>query len=163
MLYAVKKIKKKIGSVSEGNIVVKETCAHAALTGCPNLVRYFGCWLDDGHLHIQTELCDLGTLDRFVVSSTGTIMGSVGKFTEGGAGIATGVCVGCVDGGSNTILTSAEAVTCGGLVSQRGPISDAFAWLVLKSVADALRFMHKRGTGIGGNFIGFVVVTLYMQ
>ena len=30
------------------------------------MIRYYGCWLDDGHLHIQTEYCDMGSMDCFV-------------------------------------------------------------------------------------------------
>jgi hypothetical protein len=72
-LYAVKKINKKICSESEGNLVVKESCALAALTGCPHLIRYFGCWIDDGHLHIQTEYCNKGSLDRFITPHRGIL------------------------------------------------------------------------------------------
>ena len=67
ILYAVKRIKKKIGSESEGRLVIKESCAHAALGSCPSLIQYFGCWMDDGHLHIQTEYCDRGSMDCFVI------------------------------------------------------------------------------------------------
>jgi hypothetical protein len=69
MFYAVKRIKKKISSESEGRLVVKESCALASLISCPYMIRYFGCWIDDGHLHIQTEYCDKGSMDCFVVNS----------------------------------------------------------------------------------------------
>jgi hypothetical protein len=69
MLYAVKRIKKKISSESEGRLVVKESCALASLMSCPFMIRYFGCWIDDGHLHIQTEYCDKGSMDCFVLNS----------------------------------------------------------------------------------------------
>ena len=65
-LYAVKKISKRIVSEREGTLFIREPCALASLTGCPNLLRYFGCWIDDGHLYIQTEFCDKGSLDCFV-------------------------------------------------------------------------------------------------
>ena len=65
-LYAVKKISKRILSESEGTLFIREPCALASLSGCPNLLRYFGCWIDDGHLHIQTEFCDKGSMDCFV-------------------------------------------------------------------------------------------------
>ena len=54
MLYAIKRIVKTIMSDKEGKLVIREACAHAALVGCPHMIQYFGCWLDDGHLHIQT-------------------------------------------------------------------------------------------------------------
>ena len=69
MLYAVKRIKKKISSESEGRLVVKESCALASLMSCPFMIRYFGCWIDDGHLYIQTEYCDKGSMDCFVLES----------------------------------------------------------------------------------------------
>ena len=67
--YAVKRIKKKISSENEGKLIVRESCALASLMNCPYMVRYFGCWIDNGHLHIQTEYCDKGSLDCFVMST----------------------------------------------------------------------------------------------
>lgn len=32
--------------------------------GCPNIVRYFSSWFEDGRLHIQTELCECSLRDR---------------------------------------------------------------------------------------------------
>ena len=75
VVYAVKRIKRKINSENEGRLVIRESCAHAALAGCPNMIQYFGCWLDDGHLHIQTEYCDRGSMDCFV-SGSGSRCGS---------------------------------------------------------------------------------------
>jgi len=31
---------------------------------CPNIVRYFSSWFEDGRLHIQTELCECSLRDR---------------------------------------------------------------------------------------------------
>ena len=67
-LYAVKRVKKKISSENEGKLIVRESCALASLMNCPYMVRYFGCWIDNGHLHIQTEYCDKGSLDCYVMS-----------------------------------------------------------------------------------------------
>ena len=36
------------------------------LQGCPQIIRYFGCWLDNHHLYIKTELCHLGTLEDLI-------------------------------------------------------------------------------------------------
>lgn len=69
ILYAVKKIKNQAMGEGEVRVVAKEVCALAALQGCPNIVQYFGSWIEDGHLYIQTELCGLGTLDIFVMST----------------------------------------------------------------------------------------------
>ena len=45
---------------------MKEVCAHSALQGCPQVVQYFSCWIDDGQLHIQTEHFSLGNLDCLI-------------------------------------------------------------------------------------------------
>ena len=65
MLYAIKRIVKTIMSDKEGKLVIREACAHAALVGCPHMIQYFGCWLDDGHLHIQTGRANLLVLRPF--------------------------------------------------------------------------------------------------
>ena len=46
--------------------MVREACALAVLQGCPQIIRYFGCWLDNHHLYIKTELCHLGTLEDLI-------------------------------------------------------------------------------------------------
>lgn len=35
-----------------------------AVEGCPNIVRYYSSWVEDGRLHIQTELCECSLRDR---------------------------------------------------------------------------------------------------
>lgn len=49
-----------------GALLVREACALAVLQGCPQIIRYFGCWLDNHHLYIKTELCHLGTLEDLI-------------------------------------------------------------------------------------------------
>jgi len=64
-LYAVK----KTTQISQGNREEKlrEVFALASVSvesaACPNIVRYFSSWLEDGHLHIQTELCECSLRD----------------------------------------------------------------------------------------------------
>jgi len=65
-MYAVKRLKSKATNVSMWKLQAREACAHAVLTGCPFLVQYFGCWLDDKFLHIQTELCTFGSLESLL-------------------------------------------------------------------------------------------------
>lgn len=65
-LYAVKKLKSRIHSETEGVVLLREVCALAALRGCPNLMRYYGSWIEDSHLWIQCELCIKVNLDVFV-------------------------------------------------------------------------------------------------
>ena len=64
--YAIKKLKRKIGGEKEGVLLVKEVMACAALQGCPHMVQYYGCWLEDGHLYIQLEACAYGSMESFV-------------------------------------------------------------------------------------------------
>jgi serine/threonine protein kinase len=68
VVYAIKKLKTKINGEKGGILMAREACAHAALVGCPNLTQYFNCWLDDGILCIQTELCGFGSLESLVAS-----------------------------------------------------------------------------------------------
>ena len=39
--------------------------AELTRTGCPNLIRYFGSWWEEGKLFIQFELCPLGTITSY--------------------------------------------------------------------------------------------------
>lgn len=65
-LYAIKKLKRKMTTTNSKMTTMKEVCALAALADCPRLIRYYGCWIEDSHLWIQTELCLKITLDVFV-------------------------------------------------------------------------------------------------
>ena len=79
-LYAIKKLKKIIQSESEGTELLREVCALAALRGCPNLIRYFGCWVEDNQLWIQCELCLKINLDVFVRYPDNGTKGSNSQF-----------------------------------------------------------------------------------
>mmetsp|Transcript_31908 Transcript_31908/g.80924 ORF Transcript_31908/g.80924 Transcript_31908/m.80924 type:complete len:577 (-) Transcript_31908:75-1805(-) len=68
-IYAVK----KTTQISRGGlrrIQLREVFALANVSmeaeGCPNIVRYFSSWFEDGRLHIQTELCECSLRDRLV-------------------------------------------------------------------------------------------------
>lgn len=52
----------------------------SATSSCPNLVRYFSSWMEDGDLHIQTELCS-GSL-RAQLAERRTASGSSPRFTQ---------------------------------------------------------------------------------
>lgn len=69
-LYAIKKLNSYIDDKQPTFNDVKEVCANVALKGCPNLVQYFGCWIEDSHLWLQLELCLRVNLDIFVISDS---------------------------------------------------------------------------------------------
>jgi len=64
--YAVKKLSRKIRGERDRAAVLREVYALSALcteSENPHLVRYFSSWIEDGHLYIQTELCDCSVSD----------------------------------------------------------------------------------------------------
>lgn len=65
-LYAVKVHKAE--AASEVQTPEQEVRVLAAIAndsqGCPNLVRYFSSWKEDGFMHMQTELCECSLRDR---------------------------------------------------------------------------------------------------
>jgi len=67
--YAVKKTT-QISRQSLKSAQLREVFALANVSmeaeGCPNIVRYFSSWFEDGRLHIQTELCDGSLRDRMI-------------------------------------------------------------------------------------------------
>lgn len=65
-LYAIKKIKERITSESHAKLMLREACAFAALADCPNLVHYYGCWIEENQLYLQLELCHLGSLEDLI-------------------------------------------------------------------------------------------------
>jgi hypothetical protein len=65
-LYAVKRVRESIVTERQGNLLLREVGALAALQGCPHVVRYYSAWVDNHHLFIQTELCHLGSLEDLI-------------------------------------------------------------------------------------------------
>jgi wee1-like protein kinase len=125
-LYALKKIKRKINSENEGKHFLKEAQAHAALIGCPNITQYFGCWIDDGHLSIQTELCSYGSLDVFV-KKPNTCFNSDNDNSFG----------------DDSHLMSQQSNNDDQNISISTPnIPESFAWLILYKISEALAYMH---------------------
>lgn len=65
-MYAVKRTQEFSRSLQEWQL--REVFALAAVgieaDACRNIVRYFSSWLEDGKLHIQTELCECSLRDR---------------------------------------------------------------------------------------------------
>ncbi|GAV01977.1 hypothetical protein RvY_12599 [Ramazzottius varieornatus] len=68
VIYAVKRIREEGKNMSLSEIV-HEVFALSALESHPNVVRYFNSWSDGGHLYLQTEYCDGGTLGSHIVQN----------------------------------------------------------------------------------------------
>jgi len=126
--YAIKILKSKIIGEANGLKVTKEAQAHAALVGCPSLVRYFSCWFDDGIFHLQTEVCSVGTLDRFVspLPTDSQASSDEKMFSQ------------CTDAGD----TSGDHSSPG--LPQPNGIPEDLAWLIILNISDALRYMHSK-------------------
>lgn len=61
-VYALKRSLKPVaGSVDEQN-AMREVYAHAVLGKNPHVVRYYSAWAEDGHMLIQNEYCEGGSL-----------------------------------------------------------------------------------------------------
>lgn len=64
-IYAVKKTTRISRGMRQSQL--REIFALAAVAvadaGCPNIVRYFSSWMEDGRLHIQTEICSCSLRD----------------------------------------------------------------------------------------------------
>lgn len=159
-LYAVKKLKVRIGSESEGISLAREVCALAALKGCPNLIQYFGSWVEDGHLWVQTELCLKVTLDIFVVSSIPRP--SLGSRYNVPASAVYGSSEDdmlMMSANSDLILSEDQDKAMGCVSSQKSVAVDRdlvvtssssfredVFWHVLAGVCNALAFMHSKGS-----------------
>ena len=65
-LYAIKKSKAEIQGEKGGMLAAREACCMAVLQGCPHVLRYFGCWVENNKFWIQMELCMSLTLDSFI-------------------------------------------------------------------------------------------------
>lgn len=66
--YAIKKTKKAIYK-SQEYFIRKEVYAHSVIGRHPNIVSYFTAWHERGHIYIQTEFCNGGTLERMIHES----------------------------------------------------------------------------------------------
>ena len=178
VLYAVKKLKIRISSESEGISMTKEVCALAALKGCPNLVQYFGSWVEDGHLWLQTELCFKATLDVFVSPTKPPVAGRfeapictafAGCSSSDGVNISLGsseegLLSCCSAAASPAAIGEGHSITspsspAGGLhvpsnaqtQAQREHLlvfSEDLFFRILAGVCNALAFMHARGEGL---------------
>jgi len=67
-LYAVKKTTRISRGTRQSQLREVFALASCAIEAeaCPNIVRYFSSWVEDGRLHIQTELCECSLRDRLL-------------------------------------------------------------------------------------------------
>ncbi|XP_072164985.1 wee1-like protein kinase 2 [Diadema setosum] len=61
-LYAVKKSKRPIAGSAFEQMALNEVYAHAVLGTHIHVVRYYSAWSEDGHMIIQNEYCNGGSL-----------------------------------------------------------------------------------------------------
>ena len=137
--YAVKKLTAPIRGERGGHLVAREACALAALQGCPHILRYYGCWVEDSHFWIQTELCMSVTLENFVGEGSGGggmhdydqyVMGHVPANQEAAV----------MDAESRSDSESSREEAAGAVT-----LPEPAMWRVLRVMCDALAYMHRRG------------------
>jgi serine/threonine protein kinase len=141
-LYAIKKLKAYLDEERPTFADVKEVCANVALKGCPNLVQYFGSWIEDNRLWIQMELCLRVNFDIFVaslpppslvrISSSCNLMSDMDESSFLSQGAAS------LPEEKSTPQRSQSLTNNDQLFSER-----AF-WKVLSSISCALEFIHSR-------------------
>ncbi|XP_060721601.1 wee1-like protein kinase [Tachysurus vachellii] len=71
-VYTIKRFRSPLaGSVDEQK-ALWEVYAHAVLGQHHHVVRYYSAWSEDGHMLIQNEYCDGGTLEHLIVENRRT-------------------------------------------------------------------------------------------
>lgn len=154
-LYAIKRLNEYVKDFQPSFSDVKEVCANIALRGCPNLVQYFGSWIEDEHLWIQLELCLRINLDIFVTSddipqlkrapsSAMILSDSYEEFCHGND---------LDDSDENFFHNENECKSapqeqvirsCSGAAEFVVVFSEKTFWKVLHSISTALEFMHAK-------------------
>lgn len=61
--YAIKKSVHPVAGTNRERLARNEVFAHAALKTHPHMVTYYSSWVEDGHLFIQMEYCNGGSLE----------------------------------------------------------------------------------------------------
>lgn len=161
-LYAVKKLKKQITSVSQGNLAIREVNALTALRNCPHVVHYHSSWLESHYLYIQTELAHLGTLEDLIRPnpSASSVMNyplRVDLHQRRLGNVRSESLESLRSGQPSTSLQDSGAAaahfdhsngrnTDGNISSSTGiGIREEVAWLILHDMAESFEYMHRRG------------------
>ncbi|XP_055979884.1 wee1-like protein kinase 2 [Sorex fumeus] len=71
-VYAIKRSTESSLGLSNENLTLHEVYAHAVLGHHPHVVRYYSSWIEDGHLIIQNEYCNGGSLQAAISENTKT-------------------------------------------------------------------------------------------
>lgn len=66
MEYAVKKSALPVAGTNRERLARNEVFAHAALKAHRHIVTYYSSWIEDGHLFIQMEYCNRGSLETII-------------------------------------------------------------------------------------------------
>eukprot|EP01039_Chlorochromonas_danica_P006109 gene6109-6726_t len=145
-LYAIKRSKMRVQSENHARMMTREVCAFTALTGCPNLVRYFSSWLEENQLYMQLELCPLGSLED-LISKNPSRCSIIRTSTVGfeAAHSERQRSDSCVSEAENASIRSLSAIPSPAerAVPTQG-IREDLAWLLLHDIACCLQFMHSK-------------------
>nr|XP_061817881.1 wee1-like protein kinase 1-B isoform X3 [Nerophis lumbriciformis] len=68
-IYAIKHSKKPLTGAVEKQKALQEVYAHAVLHQHPHVVHYYSAWVEDGHMFIQNEYCNGGTLSDVITDN----------------------------------------------------------------------------------------------
>ncbi|XP_065215133.1 wee1-like protein kinase [Planococcus citri] len=66
MEYAIKRSAIQVAGTNAEHLARKEVFAHAALKSHLHIVSYYSSWIENGHLYIQTEYCNGGSLESAI-------------------------------------------------------------------------------------------------
>ncbi|XP_053783316.1 wee1-like protein kinase 2 [Desmodus rotundus] len=69
-VYAIKRSTESFAELPNENSALHEVYAHAVLGHHPHVVRYYSAWVEDGHMIIQNEYCNGGSLQAAIAENT---------------------------------------------------------------------------------------------